>query len=1227
MRTPGLHIPGYAAGAWTIASISPRPCLPMTTTAKYNLGFVTVVQHNDVSHARFECEEHITAHVMSHMVTKQAVPFYPVVWTFMQRASTRKYSDADDQCDFDEPQWWTCRLPHATYGWKTTPNATVTTVHRCATGDHKSSSRAVTDPLTHVLTVEGEAARSHVARVQSFCIDCGSVDTVTKVDHTATCTNCGCIAHMDNVFTGRQYRRFEGEEDRNHCAEHGDDPETVGFDKQRQHIYAVMHSMGNPHGKVFMSHRYIMLARRLFNTHRHREDRIHYLHIVVSACLVYGYWQQHQSQHLKSVRFHHTDEPPKPEPTGPFCVSDMWTKTQAHHPTSEITSRLSYELALCASCKRTRSSTAQAKSLLDEDPPSRASSDTRICRRGTQRRKRGLNMHLPLNHPLWCVNEGSYPSKRSRSTSLEIIPSTAQLAPRLPTPTLDDRSLDEPRVLVHAVCEKLLDTSAQRIMTHSQLPSHIPTLRRAHGLVITDVVDLYQKRFLTLSMVPCRVAVPCMHCAVQMSHTTCHVMRTITDMEMVGVWNSAIQRACATHGTEPVLRNADVLTINRKVVEFVHTHVRSIAGVVRTHMIRLYSFMDNLYHDATREVECIDPNTHIIIFSGDQKSPFGKLHLRYPWRLFRDPRTHRAAFVNTQSHRATWQPPPSLRWPPIPSGWDMVVRCQRLCFVCTRTGYTSTMFPSTRAHGHVYVNSFPRLPDPRVCIDAPVMAATEATLHDVCSDYPFYEPPTILDPFERLRRLRTASVVERRTVTPHSTVTIRRHTLHRRFWFGDHMLWKHQLHALHTIVNSTICEHSSWVSSGIAIVPCGGGKTLIGVSIMGVVGATHSMVVCNNGVSCEQWKQAIVSYTTLDEEEVVILTSSSQEVHPKTRVVVASYSSMLSHAFLHRIDWGVIILDEVHMVGASSLRRFFNSKNTSLCSIVGLTATPLREDNHFKELHHIIGPFLYRAQWSTLVKQGMVATMRCVDVQCRMTFGHEYTRATSEIERKFYSALNTEKIRLCASLLRHHLAQGRQVLIFFEELFVMRTYATLLKDANGYPLVKIESKENQSIVSKALDDFRVGRISVLCFSRTGDSSFDIPNASVGIQISSHNGSRRQEVQRMGRISRSTHVGVPPAPGQIDSYFYTLTSSDTREVHDRAHRTQYMAEDEFDFEHVTMHGDDVKDGAWAAIRKGMCKTDVTLQPINKKRIMGMIRAELQIISTRPKLSDSDTVIES
>lgn len=1198
----------------------------MTTAAKYNLSFVAVTQHNDASRARFECEEYITACVMSNMVTKQAVPFYPTVWAFMQRPSTRKYSDADDPRQPEAPQWWLCRLPHAVYGWRTDPGAAATTVHRHATDTGAKSACIVPDPLAHVLAAEGDAAHPHVKRVHSYCSDCGSADTLTKVDHTATCTSCGCVAYMDNVFTGRQYRRFEGEEDRNHCAERGDDPHTVGFEKQRHHIYSVMQSMNNPHGRVYMANRYITQARRVFDAHRHREERIHYLHVVVSACLVFGYWQQQQSPHLKSVRFHHTEQPQNPPPSKVFRMCDMWTDMQVRHSLGEAAALLSSEPALCAACKRTRLSTTQPKSLTDDNHPPHTSADGRSIRRGSQRRKRGLNTHLPLDHPLWRASEDIRSAKRPRSASLEKTqPAHLVVLQPPPPPAVVDDPPDTPRVLLSAVGAKLLSASAQRVLAERQLPAHTPTLHSAHGLLVADVVDLYQRGFLLMSAVPCRVAVPCTQCAAVDAQTTCHLMRTITDAQMVAVWNDAVRRSCAFHGKDAVMGDPDVEDLAGKVLSLVHTRVRSVVGVVRMHMRMLHSFMSNLYHEATRGVEYIDPRTHVLTFSDGQKSPFSNLHLRHPWRLFCDPHTHHAAFVNTRSHRATWQPPPSLKWPPIPVGWSMVVREGALRFVCLRTGHTSTMFPSTVAHGHVYVNSFPRLSNPHVRVDAPAMVATDATRRNVCAGYPFYEPPAVLDPMDRLRRLRAVSVIERRTVTPDATITIRRHTLHRRFWFGDHMLWRHQIHALHTIVNSTICEQNTWVSSGIAIVPCGGGKTLIGISVMGVVGAAHSMVVCNNSVSCEQWRKAIVAHTTLGNSEVTILTSSTEDIHPRTRVVVASYSSMLSHSALQRIDWGVIVLDEVHMVGASSLRRFFNSKNASLCSIVGLTATPLREDNHFKELHHIIGPFLYRTQWTTLVKQGIVATMRCVDVKCRMSFGHEYTHATSEIERKFFSALNTEKIRLCASLLRHHLEQGHQVLIFFEELFVMRTYATLLKDTSGYPLVKIESKENQSIVSKALEDFRRGCISVLCFSRTGDSSFDIPNASVGIQISSHNGSRRQEMQRMGRISRSTHVGVPPAPGQIDSYFYTLTSSDTREVHDRAHRTQYMADDEFNFEHVTMHGDSVNDGMWAVIHKGMRRADITLQPINKKRITRMIRAELKMIASQS--SDENTFEEA
>lgn len=1184
--------------------------------AKYNLGFVSAAHYEDIPHERFEYEQYITTKVQSRMPCKQTFPFYPDVWNFMRKASARKSVHDLDSMSVG-PYWHVCSLPNVTYAWFGDMESTsvVLWVSTAASCD----STVVESPIDWITATGESDIRDQVVLAESFCTSCGEVDCIVDVAYASTCLSCGLVSRADNFFRGRQHRQFEGEEDRSHCSDYTDDPVTEGFDKQRKEVYSIIYNFTDPRGKVHLVHRYAAVAKRLFDNYRNREDRIHYMQIVVSACIVYGYWSQKCSPYINDVKFHLIDNDRVATPRlAAFSAREFWSHASSRLPISCATNMLSYVPTVCSECKRAKEVADEPHSVSVRDTHGVTMSRKLVTQE--KRKKRGLNTHLPIDHPLWNT---SHPLSVKKLKSGAIQTSFPTPKPKPTEPAVQTESLQPHAVsplfeeVIHAMTNRLMNPEEQRIiqyiMANEFLPAHIRFVQQQNDLAVANTIELCQRRVIMRSSEKRTFNILCQRCEITKCKVACSYFVRPTERQLVDTWNRMLADASSIYDFDTVMQSPDVAHVHAAVLRLVHTKLRVTMKSVHDQMSILYEFMSNLYHESVYNIESIDPQTHVISFEEGRTSPFATLMVPSPWRIFADRQSQIVAFVDMESYRTSWQPPPSFKWPPIPVGWCMVVvEPGWLGFKSLKSTHTNRMYPSTTLRGHAYIHNYPRLKVPHVIVDDAPMVATTATLDDVCAGYPFYEPPAELDPLQRIQNAHTASVLELRTVTAESTVTIRRHSMYKRFWFGEYMLWKHQLQALHTIVNSTLSPVETLVSSGIAIVPCGGGKTLIGISIMGTVGARYSMVVCNNGVSCEQWQRSIITNTSLDETGVTILTSLSQQVDPRTRIVVTSYSSLLNHEFITHVDWGIIILDEVHMVGASSLRRFFGFTNTSLCSIVGLTATPLREDNHFKELHHIIGPFLYRAQWNDLVKSGIVATLSCVDVRCKMQFSKEYANSNSEIERKFYSALNPSKMKLCASLLQHHLTLGHQVLIFFEELFVMTTYAMMLKDEKGFPLVKIESKESHSIVSKALEDFRKGDISVLCFSRTGDSSFDIPNASVGIQVSSHNGSRRQEVQRMGRISRSTHIGVTPSPGQIDSYFYTLTSNNTREVEDRAHRIQYMAEDEFNFEHVSIN-DQTLDPKWSSIRIGMKQKNLTNQLVNKNRISAMIKTELQLMN--------------
>ena len=379
-------------------------------------------------------------------------------------------------------------------------------------------------------------------------------------------------------------------------------------------------------------------------------------------------------------------------------------------------------------------------------------------------------------------------------------------------------------------------------------------------------------------------------------------------------------------------------------------------------------------------------------------------------------------------------------------------------------------------------------------------------------------------------------------------------------------IWRHQKRVIDSIVGPRLA------ASGIVVVPCGGGKTVIGIGTLVRTGGS-CLVLCNNSTSVRQWEEEFLRWTTLRAADICCIASDNRApVRPRQirecRVVISTYYMLMASGGKRQKNilqlararrWRLSLLDEVHMVGARKIHQVVASVRAR--QLVGLTATPLREDDAFKELQFLIGPILHTVKWSALTEQGYLATIQNVNVICPMhpEVLRQYQGCRQDIRGKCISALNPSKIMACTAILRYHLARKHKVLIFFEELFVMKQYAKYLKDEKGMPLVKIESQERPEIIARATQQFRQGTINVLCLSRTGDCSLNVPDANVAIEVSSHEKSRRQRAQRLGRISRKFHrLGEPPRPDDdYESFFYTLVSESTKEMQDRVHREAYL----------------------------------------------------------------------
>lgn len=261
-------------------------------------------------------------------------------------------------------------------------------------------------------------------------------------------------------------------------------------------------------------------------------------------------------------------------------------------------------------------------------------------------------------------------------------------------------------------------------------------------------------------------------------------------------------------------------------------------------------------------------------------------------------------------------------------------------------------------------------------------------------------------------------------------------------------------------------------------------------------------------------------------------------------------------------EWGLMILDEVHVAPADMFQKVVHMINAH-CKL-GLTATLVREDNKIQDLAFLVGPKLYEANWIDLTAEGYLAKVQCVEVWCPMTkeFYAEYinnsTGSRSRMQRLLYT-LNPRKIRVCEKLVKEHSARGDKIIIFSDDVPALIMYCEALKAIKPVPYIYGGTPERERSV--ILSNFKtVAGFNCIGLSKVGDTALDIPEANVIIQVSSHFGARRQEAQRLGRILRPK----PNPSGEFNAFFYTLISTDTKEMYFSSKRQQYLIDQGYTF---------------------------------------------------------------
>eukprot|EP00850_Spirogloea_muscicola_P022612 SM000303S11790 [mRNA] locus=s303:62101:67272:- [translate_table: standard] len=366
--------------------------------------------------------------------------------------------------------------------------------------------------------------------------------------------------------------------------------------------------------------------------------------------------------------------------------------------------------------------------------------------------------------------------------------------------------------------------------------------------------------------------------------------------------------------------------------------------------------------------------------------------------------------------------------------------------------------------------------------------------------------------------------------------------------------------------------------SGIIVLPCGAGKSLVGVSA--VVRIRKScLVLATNAVSVDQWCFQFKLWSTVRDDQISRFTSDSKErFKGQCGVVVTTYNmiafggkrSVESERIIQDIrsrEWGLLLMDEVHVVPAAMFRRVI-STTRSHCKL-GLTATLVREDERISDLNFLIGPKLYEANWLDLVRGGFIANVQCVEVWCPMTreFYAEYLKDSNARKRQALYVMNPNKFRACEYLIRFHEQQrGDKIIVFSDNLFALRMYAEKLRRPMIFGPTSHHERTRILYAFKHSPD-----VNTVFLSKVGDNSIDIPEANVIIQISSHAGSRRQEAQRLGRILRAKGKPQDRQAGGAEEYnafFYSLVSTDTQEMYYSNKRQQFLIDQGYSFKVVT-----------------------------------------------------------
>ncbi|MFC0430252.1 DNA repair helicase XPB [Kutzneria buriramensis] len=344
-----------------------------------------------------------------------------------------------------------------------------------------------------------------------------------------------------------------------------------------------------------------------------------------------------------------------------------------------------------------------------------------------------------------------------------------------------------------------------------------------------------------------------------------------------------------------------------------------------------------------------------------------------------------------------------------------------------------------------------------------------------------------------------------------------------------------------------LAAQSFWAGgSGVVVLPCGAGKTLVGAAAMAEAQAT-TLILVTNTVAGRQWKRELIARTSLTEDEIGEYSGERKEIRPVTiatyQVITRKTKGEYRHLELFDSrDWGLVIYDEVHLLPAPVFRMTADLQSRRR---LGLTATLVREDGREGDVFSLIGPKRYDVPWRDIEAQGWIAPADCVEVRVTLTDNERLQYATAEPEER-YKLCSTARTKLpvVRAILDRH--KGEPTLVIGAYLDQLDE----LGEGLNAPVIQGSTKNKER--EELFDAFRRGELKTLVVSKVANFSIDLPEASIAVQVSGTFGSRQEEAQRLGRLLR------PKGDGR-QAHFYSIVSRDTLDADYAAHRQRFLAE--------------------------------------------------------------------